>query len=105
MDFPSFNPSEVGLSSILGILDPTFDLTVAKYGVPSQNMDNMQNYPDFNPVQQWEMWLHKPEPQVVYEPRLSGLLDRFDKIDSTLQSILNSLMPKLSSFVEGAENK
>ena len=50
----------------LGITDPTFK-NVGSYGEPSMNIMNrsggLDN--DWSPLQQWEMWLHKPEPSVV----------------------------------------
>ena len=56
------------ISNSLGITDKTFDM-IGSYGDPSTNWgDQTSNYlmnGGWSPMQQWEMWLHKPEPQVV----------------------------------------
>jgi len=71
------------LSNSLGITDPTFNL-VGSYGLPSTNIGSLtSNYlieGGWSPMQQWEMWLKKPEPQVVVvdfkmSDIISGLID------------------------------
>ena len=71
------------ISNMLGITDPTFGL-VGAYGGPSTNWGSMtSNYlmdGGWSPMQKWEMWLTKPEPQVVIvdykiSDFLNGLLD------------------------------
>lgn len=58
----------MSIREYLGIKDKTFDM-VASYGAPSVNLgDQTSNYlmnGGWSPIQQWEMWLRKPEPQVV----------------------------------------
>jgi len=81
------------ISSLLGITDPTFDLTVAQYGEPSKNMSDMTKFPEFSPMQQWEMWLNKPEPSIVHDPQL---LEGFSRLEALLQSILAKLVPSTS---------
>jgi hypothetical protein len=71
----------------LGITDPTFK-TVANYGTPSQNWGSMTSdylmNGEWSPMQQWEMWMRKPEPQVVI-------------IDLKISDFLNGLLELLTA--------
>lgn len=91
------------LATLLGITDPTFTMNVGKYGDPSKNMGDMLNYPDFSPLQYWEMWLKKPEPQVVHAPQLEDLIESITQLGATFKAFMDKLKPStsLSTLVKG----